>query len=429
MTSIPYFAAVLSMFLAGSVRAAELPEGTVLDASNIEAHASDTFEGHLISDLLPDAQKTLVAQYGLKMHLAHSKPIIVSPDIIRATKEHSSKVILEPDTKKVTGFVAGTAFPDIKQDDPDIALKLIWNQFYLAPVVGDLQQTGGNNVFIINAKTGLERTVQVSGNKIRMDGRWSGGPATLGDDGTVHKIQAEVFVEPRDVAGLGVFTRSYNNGDPDAIWAYVKSARRIRRLSGGAWMDPLGMLDFLNDDNWIINAYPLWYKNYRYLGKRWMLAVAHQPPVKGENSSLRWDFKNAPYWNPKDAFYEPREVHVIEATPPIQHPYSKKILYMESDSNFPHFYFGEFYDKKNELWRIAHYGFGEMPMADGKPGFVLAAAFYVDFQRERGTVIDIIPDPTRYAINPPGVSHEDFQPEILKEASEGKLPIQKTNLN
>lgn len=193
-------------------------------------------------------------------------------------------------------------------------------------------------------------------------------------------------------------------------------------------MEPLGMLDFLNDDNWIINAYPLWYKNYRYLGKRWMLAMVHQPPVKGEDASLRWDFKNAPYWNPKDAFYEPREVHVIEAVPPVEHPYSKKILYMESEPNFPHFYFGEFYDKKGELWRIAHYGFGEMPMADGKPGFVLAGAFYVDFQRERGTVIDIIPDPKKYVINPPGVRHEDFQPEILKEASEGKLPIHKTSL-
>nr|ART36543.1 C745 [uncultured bacterium] len=423
MTSIPYFAAALSMFLVGNAIAAELPEGTVLDASNIGAHASDTLEGHPISSLMPDTQKMLVEKYGLKMHLAHSKPIVVSPDIVRATEEQLGKVTLDPQTKKVIGFKAGVAFPKISQDDPDIALKLIWNQFYLAPVVGDSQQTSANASYTIDAKTGIERSFQIRSNKIRLDGRWSGGPTAL-EDGTVHKIQADVFVAPRDAAGLGVFQKSYNDGRPDAIWAYVKSARRIRRLSGGAWMDPIGSMDMLNDDNWMINAFPLWYKGYRYLGKRWMLVMAHQPNMPGEDPSIRWDFETPPHWNPKNATFEAREVHMIEAIPPIEHPYSKKILYMETDPYFPHFYLGEFYDKKNELWRIANSGFSELPMADGKPGFSLTFVLYVDVQRERGTLVDLVPDPKHYVINRPGLTPEMFQPEILKEAAEGKLASQ-----
>jgi hypothetical protein len=186
-------------------------------------------------------------------------------------------------------------------------------------------------------------------------------------------------------------------------------------------MDPVGTLDILNDDNWLLNAYPLWYKEYRYVGKRWILAVAHQPPIPGKNPELRWDFKSAPHWNPRRLVFEPREVHVLEAIPPTEHPYSKKILYMESDPYFPHFYLGEYYDKKNELWRIANQGFGEMTTADGKPGFFTTFLLYVDVQRARATLVDINPDPAHYIINRPTANPDEFRPEILKDAAGGKL--------
>ena len=186
-------------------------------------------------------------------------------------------------------------------------------------------------------------------------------------------------------------------------------------------MDPVGNLDILNDDNWLLNAYPLWYKEYRYLGKRWILAVTHQPAIPGQDPGLRWDFKSPPHWNPKGLTVEPREVHVIEAIPPAEHPYSKKILYMESDPYFPHFYLGEYYDKKQELWRIANQGFGPLKMADGKPGFFTTFLLYVDVQRERATLVDINPDPRHYVLNRPNARPEDFKPELLKDAAEGKL--------
>jgi hypothetical protein len=418
MKKLALFFATLTAMVSPTF-ADELPEGTVISAENVDIVASNTFEGHKIADLIPESMRLLVVKYGLKMQLGHSRPLEVSPDYIEATKRYAGQVSLDSSSKKVVNFVAGVPFPSINESDPDAALKLVWNQFYVAPVLGDVQEVGNIQTYTVTAQSGIERSFVMRGKQFRMDGRVSGGPATLGE-GAVHKLQVDFFVAPRDTAGVGVFQMRYNDGRPDSVWAYVKSARRIRRMSGGSWMDPTGSLDMLNDDSFLLNSYPLWYEQYNYLGKRWILAVAHQPSrgQKGDSSS-RYDFENAPHWNPTNIIYEPRQVHVIEAIPPVEHPYSKKILYMESYAYFPHFYFGEFYDKKSELWRMMWHMFGEKQMADGKPGFYIAAHVNIDVQRERASVLDITSD--QYVLNRPGASQSDFRPEVLKEAAEGKM--------
>lgn len=398
--------------------AEELSAGTVLDSGNIEGLMESTFEGHRVSDLLVGSQRLLISQYGMKVELSSSRPIVVSPDIVDATERYSGEVRLDPQTRKVAGFTAGVAFPRIEPDDPDIALKLIWNQFYLAPALGDVQEVSDITAFTIGANDGVRRTQSLRGQQLRMEGRFSGGPATLGN-GLVHKMQVDYFTAPRDIAGTGVFQIKYNDGRVDDVFAYVKTARRIRRLSGGTWMDPTGALDFLNDDSFLFNSYPLWHQGYRYLGKRWMLAVVHQPAILGSDSSQRLDFENPPHWNNKGLKFEPRGVHVIEVITPDAHPYLKKVLYMEADPYFPHFYFGEYYDRKGELWRVHQSHFGEKEMADGKPGFYIAGFSVVDVQREQATALDLVPD--GYVLNRPGVVPEDFRPEILKEAAEGRL--------
>ncbi|MDD3650052.1 DUF1329 domain-containing protein [Immundisolibacter sp.] len=419
--TIRSFVAVISLFTLSHhyCRATELTEGTVIKKENIETYSNDTFEGHPISDLIPSQLQVLVKKYGLQMTLTHSKPIVVAQYYIDATTKNAPHTSLDLQSRKVQNYVAGVPFPNVETSDPNAAMKLIWNQFYVAPVVGDVQEVGNIQTYTTTAASGIERTFVMRGGQFRMEGRVSGGPPTLGD-GTIHKLQCDYFVAPRDSAGVGVFQMRYNDGRPDSVWAYVKSARRIRRMSGGSWMDPTGSLDFLNDDSFLLNSYPLWYSEYRYLGKRWILAVVHQPARgQGLDSSTRYDFKNPPHWNPTGIMYEPREVHVIEAIPPKEHPYSKKVLYMEADPNFPHFYWGEFYDKKNEIWRIMWHMFGGRQMADGQPGFYIASMGSVDVQRERATVLDLIPD--EYILNRPGASQQDFRPEVLKEAAEGKM--------
>jgi hypothetical protein len=73
--------------------------------------------------------------------------------------------------------------------------------------------------------------------------------------------------------GIGTFTIQYDSVKVD-VWAYVPAVRRVRRLSGGAWMDPVGSSDQLQDDLEIFNARPAG-TGYKMLGKRHVLAVMH----------------------------------------------------------------------------------------------------------------------------------------------------------
>ncbi|MCG2634953.1 MAG: DUF1329 domain-containing protein, partial [Gammaproteobacteria bacterium] len=404
---------------AGSVAAAELTEGTVIDASNIDQLQADTFEGHTVKELIPEKLAMWVRNYGLTIPLQHSAPIVVSPDYATATEKYASQATYNPATRTVDGFVAGVPFPEISPDDPDIAMKLIWNQYYVAPGAGDAQEVGNIGTYVVDGVKGIERTLTMRGGQIRMEGRVSGGPASL-DDGTIHKKQMDFFVAPRDTAGLGVYQIKYNDGRLDSTWAYVKAARRIRRVSGGSWMDPTGALDFLNDDSFLLNSYPTWYPEYRYLGKRWILAIVHSKAPTGGDVNERYDFDNPPYWNPINHGWEPRQVHVIEAIPPVEHPYSRKVLYMEAEQPlFPHFYLGEFYDRKDEFWRMMWMGMLPKEMPDGKPGFAIATFGAVDFQREHASVLDMVPDD--YVLNRPGVTPDDYQPGTLKAVAEGRI--------
>ena len=87
---------------------------------------------------------------------------------------------------------------------------------------------------------------------------------------------------PQDIRGLGLFSVRYNQADskvPDDSYAYLKSVRRVRRLSGGAWMDPIGGTDQLYDDWDIWDAAPTKYKSNKLIEKRWVLACAMLLPV------------------------------------------------------------------------------------------------------------------------------------------------------
>jgi len=183
--------------------------------------------------------------------------------------------------------------------------------------------------------------------------------------------------------------------------------RRTRRLSGGTWMDPIGGTDQLNDDIEIFNAHPSWYPEYKLLGKRKLLVVANStktawdPKAKGNAEFPIVDLDNAPHWNPNDG-WEPRDVWVIEAVTPPEHPYGKKVMYM--DTQFPRFYQAETYDRKGQFWKWMNYHLTTLKLPDGDTAIASAAGFTIDYQRRHGTVF-ILGEGT--TMNTPGITADD----------------------
>ena len=393
--------------------AKELSSGFVVESSNIDAIWEDTFDGHKIKDLFTDKMAMWVRDYDLKMPLRRHEAVELDPRYIAATNQNVGTAVFDPASKTVTGHVAGIPFPAVDMADPDAAYKLIWNHRLANPVIPDVWIADAP-VFVTGKQDGILKNLRGSNYRFRMRGRYTGQEPTLGN-GSEHIRLVLALSKPYDVAGLGIFQVQYADGRPDDVSVYVKSLRRVRRVSGsGAWMDPQPQMDLLNDDNQGIDAWPLWYNNFKLVEKRWILAVMHAPdPNLPHELKDRLDMQ-PPYWNPINVAWEPREVYVIEATPPAEHPYGKKVLYMET--SFPTFVLSEIYDKKGRFWRLWRQSYAPIKSADGYPGIGFTHSQAIDFQLERATYIDA----QNYQINDPNIKEQQFNANILSGFAAGK---------
>lgn len=407
-------ALALTYSVALPLSAAELPAGTQINAQTLSQHLNDTFENHKISDLLTDRMQTLIKEEGLQIKLKNSEPVVLGTDYMAATKANEGKAVYNADTRQVEGWVAGMPFPNVSVDDPNAAEKLMWNHHYAAPNK-NVQNYPFAFVFI-DGKKGLERKQHWMFLRYNMKGRLGTDKPVEGDGSELTKTLLYATF-PTDIRGLGLFTIRYDSPKLEDSWAYVKSVRRTRRLSGGTWMDPIGGTDQLNDDVDIFNAHPSWYPGYKLLGKRWVLAVPNStatpwdPKASGNAEFPVVDLENAPHWNPIDS-WEPREVYVIEAITPPEHPYGKKILYM--DAEFPRFHQAEAYDRKGNFWKWQHFSLKTAKSEDGDNVIMSSAGFTIDYQRRHGTVFALHPTAKQ---NTPGITAEQVNLRELEKAA------------
>jgi hypothetical protein len=365
---------------------AELAPGTVIEKSNLDKVKADTFEGKSIASMLTDKVEWQIRQWGLKITLGNAKPVQLDKRYLDATKKYAASVKFDPATREVSGWTAGVPFPNVAESDPNAGDKLLWNHYYASPE-GDTADNRATYL-LISADKGLESAQDWTFRRYYFKGRL-GGSKPVVDDGTVLTKTLFVATAPHDIKGLGTLTVRYDDPRVEDSWAYIKSARRVRRLSGGAWMDPIGGLDQLNDDIYIWNARPTWYPKIKLLGRRWILAITdakkgYHPEKKG--TPEEWstvDLKEWPHWNPAEV-WQPREVYVIEGTTPPGHPYSKKVVYM--DVNYPRLYYAEAYDRKGEFWKFINFHTAPAVSEDGIRYLSSTQGETIDFKARHASI-------------------------------------------
>ncbi|RKZ72097.1 MAG: DUF1329 domain-containing protein [Gammaproteobacteria bacterium] len=360
-----FFASLVSLGMLivapiSSMAAEEMPEGTVLTAENLDQFINMEFEGKRVGDMIPERLEWMIRERQLKMPIVHSVPIEMDEKYMQATQDGKASVVYDPATRQATGWKAGMFFDpqDIDLNDPAAGEKIIWN--LRGPTYGATMDLRHISFVFIDGKKGVERIQRWWSRRYYMEGRLDGGPVVEGD-GDIMQKTILVASSPQDIKGLGTFSIRYNDPSakrPDDTWAYLKSVRRARRLTGSAWMDPIGGTVQLYDDWDIWDAVPTKYKSNTLIEKRWVFAVAHSPDIsvdlehKGsikEFPSVGMDIP--PYYYPAPHInWEPREVFVVEGIPPDGHPYSKKIVYMEVD--WPRPYLGEAYDQNGKFWKF-----------------------------------------------------------------------------
>ncbi|MCS0631236.1 DUF1329 domain-containing protein [Telluria mixta] len=406
---VPFLTGLLS--LGGPAFAAELPEGTVISKANLDQVKNDTFMGHKIGDLLTDKMELLIRQYNKKYPLVKSPPLQMDPQYIAATKKYADQVKFDPKTREVTGYVAGKPFPNIDPADPSAGDKVIWNYYYGASTGADLNQAVW---FTLASKNGFESSTHWNLQRVYNKGRlWTPDGAFPSEPTVLHKTIL-VALTPQDLKGVGTFTTQYDVANkPDDQWAYIKSARRIRRMSGNAWMDNVGGFDFINDDINLWNSRPSRYKSIKLLGKRWVLAStdykAYRARAKdkagtaGEWPHLDFSVPVAQSVQP----VTPVEVWVVEGTPPSDHPYGKKIVYADTNTNV--IYYAEIYDKKGDFWRWQNYHFEQRVGAKSGIKYVsVAGGEYADMKAQHVTFY-MTP-----GVDDSGINATKFGPEILE---------------
>lgn len=367
--------------------AEDIPEGTLISKNNIDSLLSKTFEGKTLDELMPESQKKMVREYGVTMSIAASKPILHEPLFVEATKKYASEVKLDPNTLAMSGFVTGVPFPDITKDDPLGGVKAIYN-FMRSPWSGDVMEFTPMTMLPVNGKSGLERELKAKVAKMLLQGRLK-EPHQLDDEQTTVTIM--VFTYPNDAKGVGVLNIMYEDGRLPDVYAYIKPVRRVRRLSGNAWADPLGGTDLLADEQTGYNADPRWYKKISLKGERWILAAAHSinPGINKNAASLSEHYgikvDQPPYWDYEDQF-EPRKVWTVEIETPETHVSSKKVYYFDQDPYCQMPWMFESYDRKGALWRWMDQGLYEYKMDDGLHGYGVGIVRLVDLQRWHATV-------------------------------------------
>lgn len=384
--------------------AADLAEGTVISAANLDQVKNATFEGHTIASMLTEKMEWRIRNHGWKLTVTRSRKLPLDPNWLKASKANEGKTKINDASCKVDGWKGGAPFPTIDMKDPDAAKKIAWN-LGIGSLLGDVSSVPNFTQVLIDGKRGIHAELVAEFTRMNMKGRLTGGAADLGGEEESAR-QLLFFKAPSEVKGIGTFTMMYDSVKVPDVWAYVPAVRRTRRLSGGAWMDPVGSSDQLQDDLDGFNARPCWYPGYKLLGKRWVLAAANSRldvwNQKGATAAQKYPTidQSAPFWNLTDN-YEPREVYVVEVATPSQHPYSKKVLYVETE--YPRVHYVEAYNRKGEFWKFMDIH----SYVNTKAGDIrTVSADVIDFQRNHATIslIDVSTWRTNFDAKPSDVS-------------------------
>ena len=317
------------------------------------------------------------------------------PAYREATEKYSGQVKLAPDgVLDESTYVAGRPFPIIDVNDPQAAIKIMYNfertRYFTDDLTAKLfdAETGAIQQKGAGQQYSIERHFVLDGLRIlKYIGRTEKEPIpTLPNP---QKILAKAgqfpVLEPFDLKGVGGL--SYRYLDPhkyDDTWIYLPSLRRVRRLSTAQRSDALFGQD-VDLDSYGGYAGQIPWVSWKLLGTQPALASghgAHLPPKPctadgGVTFCENWELL------PK--------VYVIEGVSRLSgYAYSKRILYVDAETFF--ITYTDMYDHGGQLWKVAipHGRFDKKPNPNASLEYPFARDFLhgfvmVDIQLEHGT--------------------------------------------
>ena len=332
------FVGVLGM---STAMAEPVPVGTQIDAGNVEQYKA----------MLPTGTYVNV-KAGEVLKVIPTTPLeqLVDPKWLELTEANRGKAKML-DEAGTWGLADGSfwpgGYPFPGTDDPREMMANF--QYHLTPDDIDTIPAGGHmgGFSLVNGDGKEYKRFIINLTQRRMTGRVWTPPlgAEPGYEDELYRTNT-LFFEPYDSKGVISMNVIYRDQAalPDA-YVYVPVLRRVRRLSSSQRADAIQGSDLTAGD---VDTFadPLGMWDFRLLGTETLLVnQTGSPPSEGMLDNSVQPVAN--YYPSPYTAVESRQVHIIEATPRYSTIYSKKVLYVDSQTYRPAV--GEFYDRQGQL--------------------------------------------------------------------------------
>ena len=318
---------------------ADVQPGDIVTKANIDK----------VKDLISPGVEWCV-NHGMTMKIVPYKKVEWDRGYREATEKYSGQVKLAPDGRSLIGHVAGMPFPNIDPNDPQIAVKIMWN-FESRPYrtddldlrnfdsfTGPVSDSGpmqAERHFLIDHLRTLWYT-----KRIYVDPK----PDLPNTDGVRSKQSLHPILEPFDLKGVGSSSIRYVSPDrQDDTWLYLPSLRRVRRLSSAQRSDALFGQDTDVDSYDGYSGQIAWF-DWKYLGDKEVLGSFHSEAFPTEACEGAGDFIFCDTW-------EKRKVYVVEGVPKMpQYAYGKRLLFLDKETYY--IPFTDIFDRSGQLWKV-----------------------------------------------------------------------------
>jgi Protein of unknown function (DUF1329) len=375
----------------------------------------------------------IVVSRGMQMNIVPSNRVDWPPPYLDATEKYSSQVRLAPDHRDLLGYVAGQPFPLLDPNDPYVATKIMWNQYFRPISTDDFDlrffecQVARQNAGADQSLMELSELGHLAGYSDL--GRTEVEPLPTDPDfkttGVWEYSGAYPTLAPAEDRGSGAIR--YRYWDPnraDDAWTFLAGTRRVRRVNEVLMSVSAGLSTWDADHTGGFGAKPQEY-NFKYLGDKNMLGCVH-----ARNSPSHPSTSDGGATASTDD-WEMRHVYVVEVTPRPEKIsgliHSKTIVYVDSEGWFNPYV--DSYDTKGELWKTQIYlnTYRDRPVSDAKIAvypfkreFIVAASS-VDVQSGISTTCYLpgpdTPERECWYINMGAVDRNFFTAEAMTKAS------------
>ncbi len=324
--------------------AAQVQPGDVIGRHNVEK----------IKDIVSPGVIAAV-ENGSELNIVPYQPVPVGKAYLEATEKYSGQATVD-EKKDLKNWVAGQPFPKIEMDDPQAAVKVMWNFNRTSYFTDDF------SVHLPDADTGsyfkdaegksvyqVERHFIVDwSRRLRYFGRLHHEPKPVNPNNPDKVFDKQGFfplIEPFDLKGVG--SVSYRYMDPsrqDDTWLYTPTIRRVRRLSSAQRSDALFGQDIDMDSFGGYAGQIPWF-DWKLLGAKPMLASLH-----GKNLPPKICEKDGGVTYCEDWEMRPHMWIVEGRTKLPGYAYLKRVIYVDKEASL--IPYSDLYDKNEELWKV-----------------------------------------------------------------------------